>query len=89
MIYFARSKFFYFLMIIWIAILIFLLTSCGYDGSYRYSCQDPENWGTKECEPPICEVDGNCTKTLLGWDPTETTIETTIETIPTEETVAP
>jgi|APGre2960657373_1045057.scaffolds.fasta_scaffold35899_2 hypothetical protein len=89
MIYFARSKFFYFLMIIWVAILIFLLTSCGYDGSYRYSCQDPENWGTKECEPPICEVDGNCTKTLLGWDPTETTVEVTIETIPTEETVAP
>lgn len=89
MIYFARSKFFYFLMIAWIAILIFLLTSCGYDGSYRYSCQDPENWGTKECEPPICEVDGNCTKTLLGWDPTETTVEVTTETIPTEETVAP
>jgi len=89
MIYFARSKFFYFLMIIWLAILIFLLTSCGYDGSYRYSCQDPENWGAKECEPPICEVDGSCTKTLLGWDPTETTVEVTIETILTEETVAP
>ena len=67
----------------------FLLVGCGYDGSYRYSCQDPENWGTKECEPPICEVDGNCTEILLGWDPTETTVEVTIETIPTEETVAP
>ena len=66
--------------------LTFLLTasfasSCGYDGSYRYSCQDPENWGKQECEPPLCKVDGNCTETLLGYDPTET--------IPTEETVAP
>ena len=59
--------------------------SCGYDGSYRYSCQDPANWGTKDCEPPLCEVDGNCTKTLLGWDPTETTVKT----IPTEEQVTP
>lgn len=57
-----------------IAAVIVIASSCGYDGSYRYSCQDPENWETKECEPPICEVDGNCTKTLLGWDPTEETI---------------
>jgi hypothetical protein len=60
--------------------------ACGYDGSYRYSCQDPENWGSAECEPPICKVDGACTDTLLGWDPSETTIE---QEIPTEETVAP
>jgi hypothetical protein len=57
--------------------IAFLLAGCGYDGSYRYSCQDPANWGTKECEPPLCEVDGNCTKTLLGWDPTETTLTIT------------
>jgi hypothetical protein len=66
--------------------LVFLLVGCGYDGSYRYSCQDPQNWGKQECEPPLCEVDGNCTKTLLGWDPTETTVEATV---PTEETVTP
>ena len=70
-------------------VIAFLLAGCGYDGSYRYSCQDPNNWSKKECQPPICQVDGNCTETLLGWDPTETTVEVTIETIPTEETVAP
>ena len=58
----------------------FLLAGCGYDGSYRYSCQDPENWGKKECEPPVCLVDGNCTETLLGWDPTETTVKITQDT---------
>jgi hypothetical protein len=64
---------------------VFILASCGYEGKYRYSCQDPENWGKTECEPPICEVDGNCTKTLLGFNPTDTTIEVS----PTQETVAP
>jgi len=64
---------------------LFLLSSCGYEGKYRYSCQDPANWGKKECEPPICEVDGNCTKTLLGFNPTDTTIEVNT----TQETVAP
>jgi hypothetical protein len=68
-----------------IPIMLIAISACGYDGGYRYECQDPENWGKPECEPPICEVDGACTKTLLGWDPTETTVEI----IPTEETVAP
>ena len=61
-----------------VLIPIFALASCGYDGKYRYACQDPANWGKTECEPPECKVDGACTETLLGWDPnavTETTIE--------------
>jgi len=62
---------------------ILALASCGYDGKYRYPCQDPENWKSTECQPPICKVDGACTETLLGWDPNAAT-ETTIE-----ETVAP
>lgn len=67
-----------------VLVFSFLLASCGYDGYYRYPCQDPENWGKTECEPPECKVDGACTETLLGWDPTETSVET----IPTEA-VAP
>ena len=64
-----------------VLIPILALASCGYDGKYRYPCQDPENWESTECQPPICKVDGACTETLLGWDPnavTETTIEETI-----------
>lgn len=66
-------------------IMLIVVSACGYDGHYRYSCQDPDNWDSKECEPPACEVDGNCTKTLLGFDPTETTVENDV----TEETVLP
>lgn len=47
------------------------LTSCGYQGSYRYPCQDPENWEKAECNPPICEPTGTCSRDLVGkttWD---------------------
>jgi hypothetical protein len=67
-----------------LASTVFLL-SCGYDGGYRYPCQDPENWGNAECKPPVCLVDGTCTDMLLGFDPDSAT--TTTE--PTTETTAP
>jgi hypothetical protein len=66
-------------------IMLIAVSACGYDGHYRYECQDPVNWEKEECNPPICEVDGACTETLLGWDPSETSVET----IPVEETIAP
>jgi hypothetical protein len=65
-------------------IMLIAVSACGYDGKYRYPCQDPENWGKSECEPPECRVDGTCTETLLGWDPTETSVDMT-----TEETIVP
>jgi hypothetical protein len=45
--------------------IVAALTGCGYDGTYRYPCQNPDNWGTPECVPPICEADGTCAKDLL------------------------
>jgi len=56
-----------------VTVAILLLSGCGYDGSYRYSCQDPANWENEECNPPVCLVDGMCTETLLGFDPKEQT----------------
>jgi hypothetical protein len=44
------------------------VSSCAFDGSYRYKCQDPANWRTPECNPPICKVDGACAKDLIGFD---------------------
>jgi hypothetical protein len=38
---------------------------------YRYPCQDPVNWEKAECNPPVCEASGLCTKDLLG----KTTVE--------------
>jgi hypothetical protein len=67
------------------------ISACGYDGGYRYSCQDPNNWESKECNPPICKVNGACTEDLLGFNPTlESLVNPELqELIPTEETVAP
>lgn len=54
-----------------IPILFLIITGCGYDGSYRYKCQDPANWESEECNPPLCLAAGECTKDILGFDPSE------------------
>ena len=47
-------------------VLVLGLTSCGYQGSYRYPCQESQNWDKAECNPPICEPSGTCSKDLVG-----------------------
>lgn len=42
------------------SVLAVWLAGCGYDGSYRYECQDPTNWESAECKPPICTASGTC-----------------------------
>ena len=57
--------------LIGLALLTLALTGCGYDGHYRYPCQDPANWDKVECNPPACEVTGTCSKNLVPkevWD---------------------
>ena len=49
-------------------LLMLSLTGCGYQGFYRYPCQDPANWEKAECNPPICEATGTCTKDIIGKD---------------------
>jgi hypothetical protein len=48
-----------------IATMALTLSGCGYDGHYRYPCQDPANWEKAECNPPICDATGTCTKDLV------------------------
>lgn len=67
-------------------ILALALSACGYDGYYRYPCQDPANWGTTECVPPVCEAAGTCTTDLLGYDPLATESATIEEEIVEEAT---
>lgn len=58
---------------------LFTLTGCGYDGHYRYPCQDPANFELEECKLPLCKVTGTCTIDILGFDPA-TGESVTIET---------
>lgn len=61
-------------------VLTALLTGCGYDGHYRYPCQDPANWENEECKPPLCTVAGACPEDLVGPDAINGTSDTTEET---------
>lgn len=36
-----------------------LLSGCDFE-VYRYACQDPDNWGSAECQKPLCEVSRTC-----------------------------
>jgi hypothetical protein len=48
-----------------IALLSLALSSCGYDGNFRYPCQDPINWETADCVPPQCHASDYCSKDLV------------------------
>lgn len=59
-------------------LLAILLTACSNPeglNRYRYPCQDPVNWEKAECNPPVCEASGLCTKDLLGNTTDGTTVE--------------
>lgn len=36
---------------------------------FRYECQDPANWESAECKPPICKAAGVCTEDLIKFEP--------------------
>jgi hypothetical protein len=40
-----------------------LLLGCG--DHYRYPCQNPKNWESAECKPPVCTVTQTCPDNLL------------------------
>jgi hypothetical protein len=47
--------------------LMIVLTGC--EDRYRYPCQDPANWDSAECNPPICTASGTCTADTLKQNP--------------------
>ena len=51
------------------------------EDKFRYGCQDPANWGTTECSPPICKASGMCTEDLVNLE------NSTINEIITENAV--
>lgn len=49
-----------------VAALAVSLTACG--DHFRYPCQNPKNWNTEECKPPLCTVAQTCPEDLLKRD---------------------
>lgn len=39
--------------------------------SFRYPCQDPANWDSKQCQKPLCDVTRTCPEHVFkgGRDP--------------------
>jgi hypothetical protein len=50
-------------LILFAAFIAFMFSGCS--DYYRYPCQDPKNWETAECKPPICTVTQTCPEDLL------------------------
>ena len=56
------------------AILIAAVGAAFYlsgDGSYRYPCQDPENFDTPACQRPACIAAEDCTDMLIDLGETQ------------------
>lgn len=51
-----------------VALLLGLVVVFFADDKHRYACQDPANWSTPECEPPICTASGTCPENLVTLD---------------------
>jgi hypothetical protein len=51
-------------LILFIMIMFALIIFLGQD-RYRYECQDPENWSSPSCTPPICKASSTCTEDTL------------------------
>jgi hypothetical protein len=47
-------------------VFLILLLLSGCTERYRYPCQDPKNWNKIECNNKVCEIEGTCTKQVLG-----------------------
>ena len=51
----------------YLALLLFpLLVACS--ENYRYPCQDPDNWDTKQCKKPYCSANGTCPEDLTHYE---------------------
>ena len=51
----------------WASLLLILpltLAFCGHD-QFRYPCQDPKNWDSPNCKPPICDVTRTCPEQIF------------------------
>lgn len=49
-----------------LSLVVIGLTGC--EERYRYPCQDPDNWGQKQCQKPFCSANGTCPEDLTHYE---------------------
>jgi hypothetical protein len=52
----------------WAMLLPVFMLLAGCSEQYRYPCQDPENWGEKQCKKPYCSANGTCPEDLTPYE---------------------
>ena len=45
-------------------LLLLMLSGCG--DTYRYYCQNPDNFSSAQCQKPRCEFDQTCPEYLIA-----------------------
>lgn len=59
----------------WMLLLLPLfVVLAGCQERYRYPCQDPDNWDTKECKKPFCSANGTCPEDLTHYEKNSTPV---------------
>ena len=48
-----------------ICLILALVWLSGCEDKFRYPCQDPKNWESDECKPPICTATATCPNDLI------------------------
>jgi hypothetical protein len=56
----------------WLLVFM-LLASC--EQRYRYACQNPENWESKQCQKPMCEVNQECPEHIFAGSKLEAEVK--------------
>ena len=54
----------------WMGIIILAPIALAIFGGdrFRYPCQDPDNWDSKECKKPFCSANGTCPEDLTPYE---------------------
>jgi cobalamin biosynthesis protein CobD/CbiB len=45
--------------------ILAIMALAGCEDRFRYPCQDPKNWESPDCKPPICTALGTCPDMLV------------------------
>ena len=53
-------------MKVFFSVMLVLLALAGCEDRFRYPCQNPDNWETKQCQRPKCATTGTCPDQLVN-----------------------
>jgi hypothetical protein len=67
---------------VFIIFIILFVSLGGCESRFRYTCQDPANWNSAECQKPRCTATKTCPEDLVGQEIVLSKIEAAEEPAP-------